>query len=302
MSVSILNCNKIKYTISQLIVCIGIIGLPSVKAQSTPFNVNKPDKILTLDDQLVEISGIFMMPFDSVILAEQDEAGIIYTLDKESGKILRQVVIEETGDFEDITFVYPYVYLLKSKGKLYKINYKNPSDVSIFKSNLGKEQDTEGMGYDPVSKQLFIACKASRNPPKMFERDVFSFDIKTNSFSENPVFIIKRDDMADFLTSHPGIPDYDNLWSSYNKNNADFHLGPSGIAVDPLTNDIYVISSVGKVMMVFDHSAKLKDLIKLQKSIFVQPEGISFDTKGNLYISNEGKGGKGTIVFCKRGK
>jgi len=83
---------------------------------------------------------------DSVILAEQDEAGIIYTLNKESGKILRQIVIEQTGDFEDIAFVYPYIYLLKSKGKLYRIKYNNPADVSIFKANLGKEQDTEGMG------------------------------------------------------------------------------------------------------------------------------------------------------------
>jgi len=91
------------------------------------------------------------------------------------------------------------------------------------------------------------------------------------------------------LTAHTGLPDYDKLWSNYNKNNPEFSLGPSGIAVDPINNDIYVISSVGKVMLVFDHTAKLKDIIKLQKSIFVQPEGISFDSKGNLYISNEGK-------------
>jgi len=64
--------------------------------------------------------------------------------------------------------------------------------------------------------------------------------------------------------------------------------------------DIYVISSVGKVMLVFDHTAKLKDIINFRRSIFVQPEGISFDSKGNLYISNEGKEGNGTIVFCKR--
>lgn len=300
MSTSFLNNTKIFKLFGRIMLLFGIIGQLSCSAQSIPFNVNKPDKILTLGDKLVEISGIFMMPLDSVILAEQDEAGIIYTLDKNDGSILRQITIEETGDFEDIAFVYPYIYLLKSKGKLYKINYKNTADVSIYKANLAKEQDTEGMGYDPVTKQLLIACKATKNPPSMFERDVFSFDPKTNTFSEKPVFTITRDAIINFLSAHTTLPDYDKLSANYNKNNAEFPLGPSGIAIDPLTNDIYVISSVGKVMLVFDHSAKLKDIIKLQKSIFVQPEGISFDTKGNLYISNEGKEGKGTIVFCKR--
>jgi len=288
--------------VRRLFILIVIIGGPNCMAQTTPFNVNKPDKILTLEDQLIEISGIIMMPLDSVILAEQDEAGIIYTLDKNTGKILRQITIEQSGDFEDIAFVFPYIYMLKSKGKLYRIKYNNPSDITIYKANLSKEQDTEGMGYDPIKKQLLIACKANKNPPSLYERDVFGFDLGTNTFSEKPLFVITRDALSDFLTTHPAILDFDKLSSNYNRNNPEFPLGPSGIAVDPITNDLYVISSVGKVMMVFDHSAQLKDIIKLQKSIYVQPEGISFDSKGNLYISNEGKEGKGTIVFCKRAK
>jgi len=54
------------------------------------------------------------------------------------------------------------------------------------------------MGYDPVTKQLMIACKASKNPPSMYERDVFTFDIKTNTFSDKPLFIITRDNISDF--------------------------------------------------------------------------------------------------------
>ncbi len=74
---------------------------------------------------------------------------------------------------------------------------------------------------------------------------------------------------------------------------------PSGLSIHPLSGDIYLISSIGKLLIVMDRSGKILDIHELDDKIFRQPEGICFSPSGDLYISNEGQGGKGYILKFK---
>ncbi|MEP7170152.1 MAG: SdiA-regulated domain-containing protein, partial [Bacteroidota bacterium] len=73
-------------------------------------------------------------------------------------------------------------------------------------------------------------------------------------------------------------------------------MAPSALAIQPFTRDIYVLSSVERLLVIIDANGKLKKVIKLSIALFSQPEGIAFDTAGNLYITNEGRSGKGYIL------
>ena len=48
--------------------------------------------------------------------------------------------------------------------------------------------------------------------------------------------------------------------------------------------------------MVFDQEGKILHLEKMDKKFHPQPEGLTFDEDGTLYIANEGKEGNGTIL------
>jgi hypothetical protein len=71
---------------------------------------------------------------------------------------------------------------------------------------------------------------------------------------------------------------------------------PSGIAVHPLDGEIYIISSVGKLLIILNREGKVQDVKELDPAIFRQPEGICFSPAGDMFISNEGQGGKGYIL------
>ena len=77
------------------------------------------------------------------------------------------------------------------------------------------------------------------------------------------------------------------------------NFGPSGIAVHPLSGDIYVLSSRGKILVQLDAEGKYLDAWKLDKKNFKQPEGICFAPNGDMYISNEGRGGKANLLHFK---
>src|SRR5204863_2389137 len=82
----------------------------------------------------------------------------------------------------------------------------------------------------------------------------------------------------------------------YTKAGAVHTFEPSGIAIHPVTRDLYIISSVGKVLVIISPDGHLSNVIQLNPKVFKQPEGIAFNSKGDLFITNEGKQGKGNIL------
>ena len=60
-----------------------------------------------------------------------------------------------------------------------------------------------------------------------------------------------------------------------------------------------MISSVGKLLTIMDREGLILGVQALDPNLFRQPEGICFSPEGDLYISNEGKGGKGYVLKFK---
>ena len=73
-------------------------------------------------------------------------------------------------------------------------------------------------------------------------------------------------------------------------------FAPSSISIHPFTNDIFIASSRGSTLAVYNRSKVLVDIIALDNILLPQPEGMCFDQLGNLYISSEGQGGLGKLI------
>ena len=90
----------------------------------------------------------------------------------------------------------------------------------------------------------------------------------------------------------PGTGTLKELWKIDEKK-----FAPSALAIHPVTHDIYVISSAGKQLLVLSADGNIKESHQLTSKQFKQPEGMAFAANGDLYISNEGKGGEGNILL-----
>jgi uncharacterized protein YjiK len=246
-----------------------------------PFDLSKTDQSWMLPSSLVEISGISWTD-DQQLACIQDEKGIIYIFNPNTGQIDFKVPFEEDGDYEDIEIIHKDAWVLKSNGTLFKVeNYMDSRArrVSKFPTALSGKNDAEGLAYDPATKTLLIACKEN---PFVDDRDgsgykaIYRFSLETNQLVSEPFLLISLDTVE-----------------FYKGGNS---IKPSGIAIHPVTGDVYVLASAGKLLLVLTRKGEILAMIKLDQKLFRQPEGICFSPEGVLFISNEGAGQEGTIV------
>jgi hypothetical protein len=144
---------------------------------------------------------------------------------------------------------------------------------------------------------LLLACKANAGEDDELEltKAIYAFDLQRFELLPVPRYCIKLEQVNDYLNTDPLIRKLEKLNEFFAPGESEFGFSPSALAIHPKNRDIYILSSVGKILMIISQEGHVKHIEKLKKSIHEQPEGICFDAAGNLYISNEGKGGKGTV-------
>jgi uncharacterized protein YjiK len=264
-------------------------------AQLFPYQFETPDQVFELDEELEEISGLSISPDGNHLLALQDEQGIIYRLNKNNGAILQKQEFWKDGDYEGIEAVNGDVYAIKSTGTVYWI--KNVSgektETEKFNYDLNKDNDVEGLGYDERNNMLLLACKAHPDGQKD-ARGIYGFMLKENRLLQEPVYVLTLGAVHRYLEKTPSIPRFEKVKKFFDEDELDF--SPSALAVHPISGDLYLLSSKGKMIVVMNRQNEIVYIQKLQKEEHPQPEGLCFDEMGNMYISNEGKGDRGTIL------
>lgn len=251
------------------------------------YNVKSPNHSWRLPSPLVEVSGNTWMDSNHLILIEDLHPNLYFIrLDDKTATLEKTVAFDSAGkekiDIEDVTLVDNTIYALWSHGVLFKISdWPNKIKVERLNTGLDKKNNTEGLCYDPITKQLLIACKddAGVQDEKKSVKAVYQFDIKQNKLATAPFMLIHKKDFEEITGTK-------------------LSFNPSAIAVHPITGDIYILTTrENKGLAIFSHDGVLKSYNEIDKLIMPQPEGICFSPGGKLFISSEGKQGEPGNLF-----
>jgi hypothetical protein len=270
------------------------------KNNTLPYHMVYPEKTIELPWKLSEISGISYYKGNEIACIE-DESGKIYILNYETGEITGIHKFGKNRDYEDITVMMDLVednimkiYVLRSTGKIYRIKRLGlpAQKVKKYDTSLTKHNDAEGLCYYKELNSLLIASKHSPRLNKQWhtveeKKAIYIFDLNKHALLPDPLFVLDLSMIRDAAG---------NIIHSNKK------FQPSGIAVHPISRNIYIISSVGNLLLVVNKKGEIQSLITLNKALFLQPEGICFLPDGDMLISNEGRKGRGTILRFKYNK
>lgn len=242
------------------------------------YHFYQPDRIYVLPSILQEISGIALAD-NNTMYCIQDENGTVYKYDLRKGEIIDDVRFAEPGDYEDLTIVNGDIYVLRSDATLFRMNLKNSSTINSYPIPLSCS-DMEGLYYSASDDLMYVACKNRMATDDESSRSVYQFSL--NAIDRPiPSIVITQEDIQKRFPVSAG---------KSKKQKMSFN--PSGIAVHPLTGDLYVLSATQRYVGVFSEGV-LQNLIQLSAEIYYKPEGITFSDNGDLYLSSEGsKDGK----------
>ena len=248
--------------------------------QVVPYDLLNPDKLLKLPSELNEISGLAW--YKGNLATIDDEEGIVFIIST-TGEMVDQIRFDSDTDYEGVAVRGSSIYVVKANGDIFQI--KTSVDViEKFENALMSKNDVEGLAYDWRNNRILIACKNKAGIEKEIEgKAIYGFDIIKKELSEEPLIVLQKEDLNHHLTSRD---------STLNVN----EFGPSGMAIHPKTAQLFILSHNGKLLVVMDAEFNLQEVVKLKNRLFKQPEGICFSPDGTLYISNEGRGGRGNIL------
>ncbi|HLG39589.1 MAG TPA: SdiA-regulated domain-containing protein [Chitinophagaceae bacterium] len=238
------------------------------------YDLSKPEKFL-MPDALNEVSGIaFYKGNKETLYGEQDEDGKLYYLHP-GDKKATHVKFGKKGDYEDLAIVNDRVVILRSDGTLFsfpfnEVNQEEITNVKEWKDLL-PAGEFEGLYGDEADNKLYVLCKQCDNDKTSEAVSAYILQLQPDGNiirSGNASINVKAiDDLA-------------------GKKKIKFN--PSALAKNPKTQQWYIISSTNNMLVIADNTWNVKEVHRLDPSLFRQPEGIAFDSENNLYISNEG--------------
>ena len=234
-----------------------------------------------LPAELVEISGIAFTGNDEVA-SVQDEEGKIFIYHLGSQKLTRQVPFAGPGDYEGIAVVGTTAWVIRADGVLYEVEGYTGAKPKTTKhlTGLTQQQDVEGLTYDKKNNRLLLAIKGKEKGSADY-KGIYAFNLPSKKMLKTPAYKIELSDP---------------VFSNAGRKKKEDAIQPSDLVVHPSTGELYVLEGAKPKVLIMDGTGKPKHLYKMKSSDFPQPEGIDFNEAGELYISNEGGGGKGTIL------
>lgn len=243
------------------------------------------EKNYKLPGRLQEISGLAYWK-ENILLCVEDENGRLYLYDHAKEEVIQEIKFGKKGDYEGVTQSENIAYVIRSTGKLFYFNIEDEPDVMKVDLPFKSSNDLEGITKGHKKDEFYIACKQN---PELLEngvegRAVYTYNVKKDKVKTRPYIHLTSDSFKDEIKK-AGL-------------NPSKHMPflPSGIAVHPITEDVFLISSVGRLLIVLNKSGSIVSMAPLKRSLYRQPEGICFDNEGNMFISSEGRGKKGYIL------
>ncbi len=302
-----INCkskNKTTATQTDISVSEKSVEVAPDKNYVFPYNFTEPTQKQKLPNELDELSGFDFLG-GSLFACIQDEKANVYIYNYETDEITSDVDFGKNGDFEDIEVVGKDIWVLRSDGDLYHITNFNTDDQKTekYENELSSSNDAEGLCLDASKQNLLIACKGKAHDDAKWNnyKAVYAFNLEKKEMSSEPLFAISLDSLSKHLARDKSAEMVQKVAKFLNPKSGDLSFQPSGIDIHPITKEIYIIATVGKLLVVMDKTGKkIVHIEPLDPDVFKQPESICFMSNGDLYIGNEARGGKANILkFAK---
>ncbi|MBP6334373.1 MAG: SdiA-regulated domain-containing protein [Bacteroidia bacterium] len=265
---------------------VGLFSNNYYAQDSFKYDLNKPYLKHTLPAILNEVSGLTDYDSDHIACV-QDELGTVFIYNFRTGKMTSKHNFDGAGDFEGLTYTRKALYILRSDGRLTEwTGFPAKGTLKHYQLPL-LTANNEGLCFDEPNNRILIAAKSK--PVKASDKSsrfIYAFDLTTKKLSEDPLYNLN----TDHLGAKAEAFSIKNNAKTPKGKAKPFNFRPSSLAVHPVSDNIYIISAVDRLMIVINRKGDIVQMEALSQSLFLKAEGITFLKDGTMIITNEAAG------------
>jgi uncharacterized protein YjiK len=238
-----------------------------------------------LPKQLREISGL-ALGADERLFAHDDERAVIYEIDWHHGRVSKAFALGDPplkDDFEGIAIAGTDFYLVTSAGVLYRAAEGDDGAHLAYErvdTGTGQRCEIEGLAYDVRRALLLLGCKAPREASLRGRVSVFAWAPERRAIDERASFSVPEKQFAAAIDAT--------------------HFNPSSIEVSRDGSRLYLLAGRQRVLAEVDLNGGLVAVTPLPAKQHRQPEGLAIGPHGEMFIADEGGGGRATLAIYRR--
>jgi hypothetical protein len=244
-----------------------------------------PDRRWRLPDRLNEISGLAVTR-EGRLLAHGDEQAIVYELDNENGRLVRNFALGNPvirDDFEGIAATDAGdVYLITSAGRLYRFREGRDGErvaYEVFDTGLARTCEIEGLAFMRTIASLIVACKTNYASGMKDALLLYAWSLRSRRLADGPWRTLPDGAAA----RAAGAP--------------DFHA--SSVDIDPRSGRVIVLAARERALVELDIGGAIAAGRRLDRS-HRQAEGAAVMPDGALVIADEAAGARALLTRYPR--
>lgn len=264
--------NPLKYV--TLIIILISRGFELSAQDSLKDDVVKITRSWDLPAVLQNISAIdYISPGKLACL--QDEMGTIFIYDLEASAITAEFPFGPPGDYQGLAIVNNITYVACADGRILEITNLDADTPAVkeYGTHLTVAENISGLCFDKKNNRLLVSISGAEDANQHY-KDIYSFNLATRSMPVKPVI---RIDLANRVFKKP-LP----------KNLQSVFL-PSDLDINTANGLLYVIDGTRGQLLRMKTSNGIRDLKKMDKKKFFQPEGIMITPSGEIFIASKGE-------------
>lgn len=247
-------------------------------------NLAQSERISLLPMGIESFSDIAFLDSTVLICLQEDKSSLVL-FDLYSNQVLTPININFPNKIIDFSRIDSTIILLDDQTQVHFLFPPYDSSSLVTENDVLGDWKSASSCIHESTKRMFILSLNNFDIDNPISNSIYTYNISKRKLNEKSLFDISISDIEMFaIENNIVIPQ--NKSSNLSESLSQLIFNPTAMTVHPKTNEIYILSSENRSIVVFNQFGEVENLIFLDEKLVSNPKAMTFHPSGDLLISN----------------
>ena len=247
-------------------------------------NLAQSDQISLLPMGIESFSDIAFLDSTILICLQEDKKSLVL-FDLSSNQVSTPITINLPNKIIDFSRIDSTIILLDDQVQVHFLLPPYDSSSLVTENDILGNWKSAATCIHESTKRMFILTQNNLEIDNPISNSIYTYTISKRKLNEKALFDISISDLEMFAIEN-NIATPQNKFTDLSDSLSQLIFNPTAMAIHPKTNEIYILSSENRSIVVFNQFGEVQDLFFLDEKLVSNPKAMTFHPSGDLLISN----------------